>query len=493
MDVEDISDHWGGAFDQEPVKPTLQSGGSKLVKGDDLDLAGSKFALLKNNPFASQSEDEQQLSSFADTMKALGNYNKNMSFIGWVASSVLFKTFSMMAIAANTVYLGTAADFNVKNAYRRVSGMPKEQELVAPDIVFAVWFTVEILTRIGAEKKLFFVGEDKAWNLFDTLLVLEALLGLVLDTGSKLSFLRILRVFRLVRVVRVVRTIKPLRRLRTMIFAILNSFVDLMWAFLVVGLILFVFAIVFDNAVATYFDELDLNDSDKLQEAKEVHILFGSLYESMISLWSAVSGGNDWMSYGEVLRKLGLGDFYFLVFNFYIAFCVVGLFNVVTGVFVDSAVCSRTQDEVVQGYLDDLKQTTTEIKSLFLEADADGSGTLSLEEFTLHLKTPTVKAYFSGLGIDPEEASIVFTMLDSDRSGQVGIEEFVHGTMKLKGGATKLDLMTMMYDSTRQSKKFDSLCLFLETEMNHLRSSLGHTGMMGARVAFTEYPKEPSI
>ena len=30
----------------------------------------------------------------------------------------------------------------------------------------------------------------------------------------------------------------------------------------------------------------------------------------------------------------GMGDFYFLMFNFYIAFCVVGLFNVVTGVFV---------------------------------------------------------------------------------------------------------------------------------------------------------------
>ena len=30
----------------------------------------------------------------------------------------------------------------------------------------------------------------------------------------------------------------------------------------------------------------------------------------------------------------GMGDFYFIMFNFYIAFCVVGLFNVVTGVFV---------------------------------------------------------------------------------------------------------------------------------------------------------------
>ena len=46
-----------------------------------------------------------------------------------------------------------------------------------------------------------------------------------------------------------------------------------------------------------------------------------------------------------------MGEFYFILFNFYIAFCVMGLFNVVTGVFVDSAVCTRTEDEIVQDRL----------------------------------------------------------------------------------------------------------------------------------------------
>ena len=33
---------------------------------------------------------------------------------------------------------------------------------------------------------------------------------------------------------------------------------------------------------------------------------FGNLIETMISLWSAVSGGNDWMNYGELLRLVHL-------------------------------------------------------------------------------------------------------------------------------------------------------------------------------------------
>ena len=34
-----------------------------------------------------------------------------------------------------------------------------------------------------------------------------------------------------------------------------------------------------------------------------------------------------------------------MIFIFYIGFCMVGLLNVVTGIFVDSAVCTRTEDE----------------------------------------------------------------------------------------------------------------------------------------------------
>lgn len=115
-----------------------------------------------------------------------------------------------------------------------------------------------------------------------------------------------------------------------MIFAILSSFVDLLWAFLVIVLIIFVFAIVFDNAVADYFDVLDRNNPVQLQDAKDMEFLFGNLIETMISLWSAVSGGNDWMNYGELLRKVPTGDLYFAIFNFYVAFCVVGMFNVVS-------------------------------------------------------------------------------------------------------------------------------------------------------------------
>ncbi|CAE7201619.1 unnamed protein product, partial [Symbiodinium pilosum] len=35
--------------------------------------------------------------------------------------------------------------------------------------------------------------------------------------------------------------------------------------------------------------------------AKDVNLEFGDLYKAMLALWSAVSGGNDWMMYGSLL------------------------------------------------------------------------------------------------------------------------------------------------------------------------------------------------
>ncbi|CAK9111575.1 unnamed protein product [Durusdinium trenchii] len=403
----------------------------------------------------------------------------------------------MIAIVANTLYLGWAADFNasrtkpkpdgttevedpppralrgpgvtgsvrcgvtggseVKNSYRKLRQQPIEEKSTAVD--WAPW-------RTGREKR---GGDEKFWNALDVFLVTESLITLTWDFGAGSSFalLRIVRVFRLVRIVRLVRTVQALRKLRTMIFAMLNSFADLLWALQVVLLIVFVFSLIFNNAAWRALQATRGSGAKRVRSRHEFHVRKNVVESRILVGHGAVSGGNDWMFYAELLKDLspGMGEFYFLVFNFYIAFCVVGLFNVVTGVFVDSAVCTRTEDEIVQGYLDEMKSMTESIKGFLKKADKDASGTLTYEEFQAHMSNPVVKAYFSGLDIDPDETKIIFTLLDSDCNGDIDIEEFVHGTMKLKGYATKLDVMALMYDATRQSIRFDALCEFVESRL----------------------------
>jgi Ca2+-binding EF-hand superfamily protein len=245
---------------------------------------------------------------------------------------------------------------------------------------------------------------------------------------------------------------------------------------------MFVFAIVFMGATAEFFDAVDLSDANQVASAQAVNALFGDIANTSLSLWSAISGGNDWMTYGEQLQKFS-NPMYFYIFLFYIAFCCVGLFNVVTGVFVDSAVCVRTEDEIVAGYFEELRATTDAIKAFFKDADKDGSGALSWEEFSTRMHDPAVIAYFAGLDIDPQEAGIIFAIFDADKSNSIQIDELVNGTMKLKGSASKLDLMALMYDANIQSMKIDNLVKTFESVMHNISniSSISHNGSNNRR------------
>jgi len=389
--------------------------------------------------------------------------------------SMAFKVIQTLAIVGNTLYMGLSADHLVKQTWCRLQGQPSLGDWVIPDIMFSCWFAIELMLRVAADRKDFFIGHEYRWNLFDAFLVASSVCELLIPGLHNMSFLRIFRVFKVVRVVRVVRTVQCLQSLRTMIFALLNSFVCLMWAFVMIGIIVFIFSIIFGGAVSVYFDKVDATSEAEMQTARNVAASFGTLYDIMVTLFSAVTGGNDWMGYGELLREIGRdngGETYFLIFLFYIGFCLVGMLNVVTGIFVDSAVCTRTDDEVVQSWKDDLQRTSEEVRNIFQSADKDCSGTMTYDELAEQLQNPRVRAYFSGLEIDPSESGIIFTLLDTDGDGHVSVEEFICGTMRLKGHAKSVDIMAMMFDQAKFHMKFNKLCSYLEDQMRELKDAV---------------------
>jgi hypothetical protein len=57
------------------------------------------------------------------------------------------------------------------------------------DVLFALWFSVELGLRAMGEQRAFFVGENWKWNIFDGVLVLESIVSIFL-TLRTLSFLR---------------------------------------------------------------------------------------------------------------------------------------------------------------------------------------------------------------------------------------------------------------------------------------------------------------
>merc|ERR1719252_220477 len=101
----------------------------------------------------------------------------------------------------------------------------------------------------------------------------------------------------------------------------------------------------------------------------------------MYSMFQAISGGTDW---GDVASPLLEIDFvYCLIFCFYVSFTVFALMNIVTSVFVENATkeALHDRDRVIEEQLEAKESFVNEVKALFREADDDGSGTLTWDEF----------------------------------------------------------------------------------------------------------------
>jgi len=222
-----------------------------------------------------------------------------------------------------------------------------------------------------------------------------------------------------------------------MIFSIIGCLKSLLWVAMTLGLMWLVFAIVFCSATSDFMD-----DSAKYSQDANIGLVehFGTVGRAMVTLFMAMSGGNDWGMYYDAIQVAG--RIYAGLFLFYIILAIFAVVNIVTGVFVDSAIESgkHDMDMKVAEELETQAETLQNLQTLFRELTVhDDDGLLSLEEFEKALENVNVVAFFKLLKLDFEQAKDVYSLLDYDQSGQVDIEEFVHGCYNLLGEATVFD------------------------------------------------------
>merc|ERR1712032_1050982 len=106
----------------------------------------------------------------------------------------------------------------------------------------------------------------------------------------------------------------------------------------------------------------------------------------------------------------------------------------------------RTQadrDMVVQQELDNKGEFMSIMQQVFSELDTNNSGALSFEEFEKHIDDEKIIAYLRTLEIDIDQVRTLFTLLDVDNTGEVDLEEFVGGCLRLRGGATSMDMAVL--------------------------------------------------
>eukprot|EP00930_Biecheleria_cincta_P015912 TRINITY_DN13115_c0_g1_i1.p1 TRINITY_DN13115_c0_g1~~TRINITY_DN13115_c0_g1_i1.p1 ORF type:complete len:633 (+),score=91.55 TRINITY_DN13115_c0_g1_i1:44-1900(+) len=391
------------------------------------------------------------------------------------ATSTGFVSVCNMAILASTIYAGLYTDIQLRDSFERVRSLQPhsvtdEATFSKVNLTFVVWFCLEISIRLAAERRAFFTGPDWAWNIFDFVIVFLELLDTMFEIlPSGLFFLRVARVGRVIRVVRLVKQHHTLQKLRTMMMATIRSFTHLMWAFVLIGMAVYIVSIFLGSAIVSFLGSVDVADTAQINGAMDMETHFGTLWTLMVAMFASISGGNDWMTYGNFIRRLQYGDLWFAGFVFYVSFLSLGLLNVVTGIFCDSAAQCRTDDEMVTHYIDNTNQMIDELTRIFGSVEREEEDYITKRELKQLLTDNWVQAYFAGIEIDPREPTIMFTLMDGDRSGKLHLSEFIKGILKMKGSAKSLDLLTLMYDHAHLQIDFSSFSRFVERELGQLK------------------------
>merc|ERR1719499_944827 len=154
-----------------------------------------------------------------------------------------------------------------------------------------------------------------------------------------------------------------------------------------------------------------------------------------------------------------------VVFSLYIVFTSLALMNIVTGVFVDTALSRGRHDKDV--YM------IQHLRELFEVLDLNRNGVISWQEFVAYLGDRRLSAFFKEIDIDQAEAKGLFLLLDKDGGGSIDADEFLSGCLRLRGPAKALDMQLVMRELAEQRRSYSTLVAALESVNEHTTSNNG--------------------
>ncbi|CAK9046302.1 Sodium channel protein type 4 subunit alpha A (Voltage-gated sodium channel subunit alpha Nav1.4a) [Durusdinium trenchii] len=451
-----------------PVSPTL-SLSMKVLDGDpEVERSpedgfnqrppndAHKAMLTRSDSYEhAQARAPRPLRTKIRTMTYEFKYSNWKEAVTTLAHSAFFDLFWALVIASNAIYLGVTLS------------IANQENLMAVHVAYAILFAVELLMRllsVGCRQYLW--GPGWTWNWLDVIVVSSSWLDILLDVvgswpggesvGSSFRVLRLLRVSRLLRIVKTLWIIRFVGALRTLVSSLVDTLKPLFWAMLLLLIIIYIAGVLFTDVALQHHAET--GDGDHHHAMMR---FFGSLGLSVQTLFRAISGGIDWAEAAEALRPLG--DFWVLLFQVYVAFCMFAVLNVMTGVFCHSAIKSAEQDH--ENRLDNRQEFRQMISDIFQRLD-DGDGQLTLAEFEMMFENEGMQAFLETAEINASDAWTLFASLDVDGDHLVDVEEFTKRCMSLRGPARSMDVFAL----TRHNLKIRDQLRKVDQKLTHLNN-----------------------
>jgi len=402
-----------------------------------------------------------------------------------ITKSPIFHTLTVFSILIHALLTGVETDYvlhylleHTKFLEGAVAHDATEADFTLfriADWIVLAWWIFELAVYVLAQGKSFVYPDNPMfpWNVFDTICVIFTIIELVADMiGSAIpgiftqGYLRLIRVARVIRVLRLVKVVRWFQSVRKLLIAVQGALWTLGWALFLLALLIYLFAIMMSTAIVHYYTEehnpVFVNSTSSqpliptLTHTEQVEDYYGGVIVIMQTLFMAITGG-DW-----TVMSVPLTDVSWIckvLWFSYVSFVIFGLLNVFTGIFVESATHAANSDReiVMQAEREDEESTLNSIRALFSSSGYGKDGHVTEDALQELMNQNDFKGQLSALGLHTSEAHGLFKLLDGDNSGFVSIDEFLSGCLRLKGTARAVDMVTLLFETSKMNRKMSRM------------------------------------
>eukprot|EP00928_Gymnodinium_smaydae_P041008 TRINITY_DN27771_c0_g1_i1.p1 TRINITY_DN27771_c0_g1~~TRINITY_DN27771_c0_g1_i1.p1 ORF type:complete len:600 (-),score=84.79 TRINITY_DN27771_c0_g1_i1:76-1728(-) len=339
--------------------------------------------------------------------------------------------------------------------------------------VFNIVYIIELFLRARLSGLIYF---KQLLSTFDVFLVLISSIDLYIVQNlphapdvdmAVLRTIRLIRVFKVCRALRVFRTLALFRTLRVLVKTIYSCTRSLTTSMLLLSIMMLVPGI----TLCQLLQEFIIDDTQDLHWRRWAWQHYGSALRSCYTFFEIVLAG-CWPNYVRPLIEQ-VNEWYALFFVFYICLVVFAVTRIITAIFLKETMDMAMSDTEMVNSEQTLKRNAylDRVHRYFQEADADGNGSLTQDEFASLLLNEEVKAWFLVLGLEAHEINTLFHLLENG-DGMVTIDDFINGVNLLKGQSRNYDVIKIQ----REIQKVHGELQFLVTGIADLaKTSSRHT------------------
>lgn len=240
---------------------------------------------------------------------------------------------------------------------------------------------------------------------------------------------------RLLRLVKLFKVMKMSRNLWLLVQGFIESFSTLCWVSFLILFVIYAYSCLFRILVDCGKDFSGWNDCS---------MLFGSMPKAMFTLFQMLTLESWSMLIARPLIEVNPALFVAVIS--FILLTTFGLLNIIVGVVVENtlSVAKQNMDLQTKRAERQLFKELELLRTVFEEADVDGSGTMDKKEFCEICNTISVRRALHRMGVPLDQAETLFDIIDSNKMGEVSFPDFVEGVKNVRGVPTNLDMKTMI-------------------------------------------------